>query len=385
MATLARLAGAAPAVAEHCRVLEIGCGDGGNLSAAAVYLPSASFVGFDLAAGAIEEGKRAAPPNVRLFEGDICAVGDLGKFDYVIAHGLYSWVPEPVKAALLTLIHDSLAPNGIGFLSFNALPGWKYRETLRDLALDRGRMLTSPADRVKTALALVDEIARGGKDAPGYLGLLAKHAESYAAHVREATPPDSPFAYYVFHDLLAETNDPYSLTEIESRLAAAQLRIICETPLRTKSLVELDARMSETELPFLQLLIRRDDSPSTEIQTANAGELFLWCDFAAAGPGAFRTSTGAVVRPPPGSGLAKAATCSPHFVRVRELDPDPRFAEQVLAGFLDGVFLLRSEPPVLPESLVAAPKRGVLTNAVHRSFRLSEPSIEVLRRLVFVR
>ena len=366
-------------------MLEIGCGDGGNLSAAAVYLPSAAFVGFDLAGGAIEQGKRDAPPNVRLFQGDICTVSELGSFDYVIAHGLYSWVPEPVKAALLALMHASLAPNGIGFLSLNALPGWKYRETLRDLALDRGRMLTTPAERVKTALSLVDEIARGGKDAPGYLGLLAKHAESYAKHVREATPPDSPFAYYVFHDLLADTNDPYSLTEIESRLSAANLRIICETPLRTKSLVDLDARMSETELPFLQLLVRRDDSSSTEIQPSSAGELFLWCDFVPAGPGAYRTSTGALVRPPPDSGLAKAAAHAPGFVRVRELDPDPRFAEQVFAGFLDGVFLLRSEAPTVPESLVVKPKRGVLTNAVHRSFRLNEPSTEMLRRLVFVR
>lgn len=378
MATLARLHGLSPVPAANARVLEIGCGDGGNMAAAAAYLPNATFVGFDLAKAAIAAGKAVAPANVALFVGDIVSVaGDprLGSFDYVIAHGICSWVPAPVREALLTSMRAALAPAGIGFLSFNAMPGWKYRASLRELMRDGTRSIADAGERTRAALGVVAEIARGGKDAPGYLGELAGHAAGYLDHVRAATPPDAAFSHYVFHDLLAETNDAFAYPEMESLLAAAGLRVITETPLLTRP---------RDEMPFLQLLIQRDDAPAALPMAAErAGELFLWCDFAPAGQGAWRTTTGAVVRPPPGSGLERAARLAPGFARVRDLDPDPRFAAQLLEGFREGVFVLRSEPPRLtPEvpayvrsradrALAASKPSEVLTSALHRSYRVN--------------
>lgn len=383
MATVAALAGLTPAGARRARVLEIGCGDGSNLSAMAAYLPEARFVGFDLAARAIEAGRRVAPPNVDLSVGDIAKVEARGAFDYVIAHGIYSWVP--VRDELLRLLRASLAPNGVGFLSFNAMPGWRYRGSLRELMRDATRNVSSPADQVRTALRVVEEIARGGRGAPGYLGALAEHAGEYLEHVAKATPPESPYSYYVFHDLLAETNDAFSYSEMESRLAAAGLRMISETPLRRRPL---------DEMPFLQLLIQRDDDPPpAPIDAERAGQLFLWADFTPAGGGAVRTSTGAVVTPPPGSSLARAAAHAPGFVKVRDLDPDPRFAAQVLEGFRDGVFVLRTEPPVLPRELPRyirerAEETHVLTSALHRSYRVESLELDAklrerLHRLAF--
>lgn len=386
MATLARLAGLQPAVAANARVLEIGCGDGGNLAAAAAYLPEARFVGFDLAAGAIASGRALAPANVELFVGDIVEVASdeasrprLGEFDYVIAHGICSWVPGPVREALLRLMRSCLAPAGIGFVSFNAMPGWRYRASLRELMRDGTRTLGEAGERVRAALGIVEEIARGGKGAPGYLGELAEHAAGYLEHVRAATPPDAPFSYYVFHDLLAETNDAFSCPEMESLLGSAGLRSVCETPLVTRP---------RDEMPFLQWLIQRDDAPiaASPMSAERAADLFLWCDFAPAGvggAGAWRTTTGAVVRPPPGSGLERAAALAPGFARVKDLDPDPRFAEQLLEGFREGVFVLRSEPPPLPSevpahvrsraarALAAGKASEVLTSALHRSYRVA--------------
>jgi SAM-dependent methyltransferase len=379
MATIAHLAGLPATPARRARVLEIGCGDGGNLGAMAAYLPEARFVGFDLAARAIEEGKKHAPPNVELSVGDIAKVHDLGEFDYVIAHGIYSWVP--VREELLRLMRTSLAPNGIGFLSFNAMPGWRYRGSLRELMRDRTRNIESPAEKVKTGLAVVDEIARGGAGAPGYLGALATHAHQYLEHVARATPPESPYSYYVFHDLLADINDAFSYSQMESALAATGLRIISETPL---------GRTPRDELPFLQVLIQRDDGPvPSGIESARAGELFLWADLAPL-PQGFGTSTGAVVRPPPESGLARAAAKAPGFVKVQDLDPDPRFAAQVLDGFREGVFVLRSEPPALPSELPdytrsRAARSLLMTSALHRSYRVVTADVprERLHRLAF--
>jgi len=363
MATIAMLHGLEPAAARNARVLEIGCGDGENIVAAATYLPEATFVGFDLAAAAIEAGNRVAGPNVRLFAGDILEQSGLGAFEYVIAHGLYSWVPPHVRVKLLALIRESLAPNGIAFLSMNALPRWEYRRALRELALDRVRDLTDPGARVRGALALVDEIAQGGKDTPGYFGRLAADAAAYRAHVEAATPPEAPFSRYVFHDLLADGNDPIALPDLEARLGAAGLRLIGDTPL------------SRGELPFRQVLVHRDDAPAARpIAAERVNELWLWADFTPSS-GGFKTSTGALVRPPPGSGLERATALAPGFVRVKDLG-DPALAPLLLDGFREGVFTLRSEPPPLHSRVAdhvrarAAAGRAILTNAIHRSFRV---------------
>lgn len=377
MATIAHLAGLEAAAARNARVLEIGCGDGGNLSAMAAYLPDAKFVGFDLATRAIEAGKAVAPSNVELFVGDISTVEGLGEFDYVIAHGIYSWVP--VREELLRLMRASLAPNGVGFLSFNAMPGWRYRASMRELMRDATRNITEPAERVGNALKVVQELARGGEGAPGYLGKLATDARAYLEHVEKATPPGAPYSHYVFHDLLADINDAFTYGEIEFALGKSGLRIISDTPLRSRS---------RDELPFLQILIQRDDglAPSP-IDASRASDLLLWADLAPVA-GGFRTSTGFMVRPTPDSGLAHAAAHTPGFVKIRDLDPDPRFAEQMLSGFRDGVFVLRSEAPVLPAELPAYVRgsRAVMTSGLHRSYRVdgSEVPREKFQRLAFL-
>src|SRR5262249_54013764 len=101
LATIARLFGMTPAAVENCRVLELGCGDGGNVIPMAYTLRGSEFVGVDLGARGIEKGRELAAAlslsNVRLECRDIFDSGDLGKFDYIVAHGVYSWVPSEVQ------------------------------------------------------------------------------------------------------------------------------------------------------------------------------------------------------------------------------------------------------------------------------------------------
>ena len=99
LAATAKLFGMTPAPLGDCRVLELGCASGGNLIPMAVQLPGSSFLGIDLSVRQIADGKAIVEQlqlrNIELRQMDITAVdSSLGKFDYIIAHGVYSWVPS---------------------------------------------------------------------------------------------------------------------------------------------------------------------------------------------------------------------------------------------------------------------------------------------------
>ena len=162
LAAIAQLFGLqAPAVAA-ARVLEIGCGAAGNLVPFAAIHPDAQVVGIDLSEVAIEQGRRllhaAGIENVELVVGDIAAVdvAALGQFDYIIAHGVYSWVPENVQDAMLSLTSRSLTPDGVAYISYNVYPGWKSKEIVRDAMLFATRDNRSPDQQVIDARGMVD-------------------------------------------------------------------------------------------------------------------------------------------------------------------------------------------------------------------------------------
>ena len=138
LAMLAILFGMEPPTVATCRVLEVGCGDGGNLIPMAFDNPGAQFVGVDSGAVAIEAGrqeiKELGLTNVRLEHMDIMEAGpDLGPFDYVIAHGFYSWVPEPVRVKFMALTKAMLAPQGVAYISYNVLPGGRIRQMFSEM------------------------------------------------------------------------------------------------------------------------------------------------------------------------------------------------------------------------------------------------------------
>ena len=123
-----------PPTVENCRVLELGCGDGNSLLAHAFNLPDAHFVGVDLAENHIQKAKKSVEElnlkNIEFHQTDVMKMSseDFGKFDYITAHGLFSWVPEFVREKILSLYHEMLAPNGVGYISFNAFPGAHQRQ-----------------------------------------------------------------------------------------------------------------------------------------------------------------------------------------------------------------------------------------------------------------
>ena len=97
-----------PAALDSCRVLELGCSSGGNLLPIAEVYPTSDFVGVDAAGVAINEGKKIVDvcglQNVNLRQADILDLGDdIGSFDYIICHGVFSWVPDQVRKRILQI------------------------------------------------------------------------------------------------------------------------------------------------------------------------------------------------------------------------------------------------------------------------------------------
>ena len=157
MAAAALWAGVAAPDVATARVLEIGCASGGHLIPLAAAWPNARFLGVDISPVQIAAGRdriaRAGLANIALDARSLHAIGaGDGAFDYIICHGLLSWVAEPLREALLRVVAERLAPNGIAMISFNVLPGWRLIQVARDslllhaqLEAERGRPLDGRA------------------------------------------------------------------------------------------------------------------------------------------------------------------------------------------------------------------------------------------------
>jgi SAM-dependent methyltransferase len=173
MAALAVLHGLTPPRPATARVLELGCGAGGNVLAIAAERPGVRALGVDLAARPVAAAQATARAagihNATFGVGDVRALGDVGEFDYVIAHGLYAWVPPDVREAVMAAIAERLSPDGIAFVSYNAHPGGQLARALRDAALWHVRDVEAPLERGARAAELFglleDARVSGGSDA----------------------------------------------------------------------------------------------------------------------------------------------------------------------------------------------------------------------------
>ncbi|MBU6271677.1 MAG: class I SAM-dependent methyltransferase [Betaproteobacteria bacterium] len=132
-----RCAGFDPATPiQGFRYAELGCGNGATLAMLAALHPDSSFLGIDLnpahIAAATALAQSAGLDNLMFLQADIaqaCAM-PWGAFDYITAHGVYAWVDAEVRDSLLRFIGRHLAPQGVAYVSYNALPGWSAKEPL---------------------------------------------------------------------------------------------------------------------------------------------------------------------------------------------------------------------------------------------------------------
>lgn len=213
----------APDVAT-ARVLEIGCATAGNLIPFAAMYPRAHAVGIDLSSRHVRQGRKRVQAlglsNVQLIEGDVARLDleRLGRFDYVICHGVYSWVPDHVQAAILAACRKSLTGRGIAYVSYNTYPGWKAKEIVRDAMLLGVGDAAEPADKVARARAMV-EFLQAVAAPESVLGLaLADHA----AMASESGD------YYLLHEELEVVNSPCYFREFAERARSHGLEYLAD-------------------------------------------------------------------------------------------------------------------------------------------------------------
>lgn len=226
LAAVALLLGLQTPPVATCRVLEVGCADGTNLLPMAASLPEARFTGCDLSAQAIARATQAAADlglaNVTLLHQDLRElVGADGTFDYIVAHGVYSWVPAPVREALLALAARRLAPNGVMFVSYNTYPGCHVRQAAWAILHAHVDALPTARERLDAARALCALLAQPGATQTG------NDAFIRAEFARLAAQTDSA----LYHDDLAVPNQPFWFHEFAAALAPHGLAWLGETKL----------------------------------------------------------------------------------------------------------------------------------------------------------
>jgi SAM-dependent methyltransferase len=224
LATVARLYGLAAPPVERCRVLELGCADGGNLLPMAATLPHGEFVGLDLSPRQVADAEAMARAlgltNVRLYAKSILDVDDSwGAFDYIICHGVYSWVPPEVQDKILDVCRRNLAPDGVAYVSYNTYPGWYARGAARDLMVFHTRRFDRPDEKVRQARAILDY----------FVQVMPQQDATYTRVLREEgdlirEQRDS----YVFHEHLEATNSAVYFHEFVARAAAKGLQYLGE-------------------------------------------------------------------------------------------------------------------------------------------------------------
>lgn len=202
LATLATLFGMNPPPTETCRLLELGCSSGGNIIPMAMGLPQGEFVGIDLAKSPISQGQSVIDTlglkNITLRQMDIMEVSsDFGKFDYIIVHGIFSWVTPVLQEKIMAICKDHLSPNGVAYVSYNTYPGSHMRDMVRGMMRFHAAQFDEPKEQISQAVSFVKFISEALPENK-YRVFLKDAVEELSKRRDES----------IYHDELSEINLP---------------------------------------------------------------------------------------------------------------------------------------------------------------------------------
>lgn len=243
LSTIATLFGLTPPDFRTARVLELGCAGGGNLFPLALLYPQASFLGMDLSHEQIAQAnvtkKALNLGNVEFLQQDILNFAPKDKaekFDYIIAHGVLSWVPPSVQEKLFVLCSEWLSPNGLAVISYNALPGWNAVRSLREMMLYHSNRFTNPAEKVQQSRLLLDFLSESVPESKaGYRAVI----EDERAILKGQS--DS----YMYHDHLEGMNTQFYFHEFAAKARAHGLDYVGDADLVTMHLGNLPPKALE--------------------------------------------------------------------------------------------------------------------------------------------
>ncbi|MDD2943280.1 MAG: class I SAM-dependent methyltransferase [bacterium] len=230
LSALGALFSLSPKLPSQANVLEVGCAEGRNLFPLAVRYPKAKFLGIDLSSKQIavaeDRRKKLDLDNISFLVQDVLSMESKDAFDFIIIHGLYSWVPEDARIPLLARAQSLLAPNGLIYVSYNTLPGWHFRNILRDFLLYATRNCISTDDRLRAARESLAIWSKAHSNP-----LTAGHQMIGTMLNSLNHLPD----WYIFHELLENHNNPLYFSRFVEEASAANLQYVCDAELATVS------------------------------------------------------------------------------------------------------------------------------------------------------
>jgi methyltransferase-like protein len=224
LATVAFLRGVQPAPINRCRVLELGCGVSSNLIGMAFQLPESEFIGLDLARRPIASGQAFVAElglrNISLHSMDLCeaTTEQFGRFDFIIAHGLYSWVPQYVRERILAICREMLNPQGVAYISYNAYPGNHLRDLVRGMMRFHTACFDDPAEKVGQARGLLKFLSESTPNPDNYVAAIRTQFERTLKYADEA----------FFHDDLSEVNQSFYIYEFIADAERHDLQFVGE-------------------------------------------------------------------------------------------------------------------------------------------------------------
>jgi methyltransferase-like protein/predicted O-methyltransferase YrrM len=230
IASLSLLHGIEPPALNQARILELGCGDGTNLLAAAQSLPQAKFWGIDISSSQLAQAQAVIDAtgldNVILQNLDLMVIdADFGKFDYIMVHGLFSWVPHEVQKQILDICRQNLSENGLACISYNVLPGWNMLKTVFDMLRYHQQRIDNNtiSHRIAEARGILKLAAELGTEQQSFYGNFLQER-----HQTISNQTDD----YLFHEYLEGMNNPMYFHEFMGLANKYELHYVAEVDFR---------------------------------------------------------------------------------------------------------------------------------------------------------
>lgn len=251
--TMGTLFGMNPVPLAKAKILELGCAAGGNLIPFACEFPKSECVGIDLSSVQVNEGQSTIDAlklkNIKLHNMSITDIDEsFGKFDYIIVHGVISWVPENVREKIFEICKKNLTPNGIAYISYNTLPGWNMVRSLRDMMLYHCAPFKSDKEKVDQARFLLQFMREATENANSPY---AKFLESEVKLLENQTD------YYLRHDHLEENNFQFYFHEFMQNARQNGLQYLSDAHVSSMYLGNLPKKAAE-KLSEIKEIVRTE-------------------------------------------------------------------------------------------------------------------------------
>jgi methyltransferase-like protein len=364
-------------------------------------LPASQFLGVELSAREVADGQATVDAlglkNVEIRQLDILGVTEqFGTFDYIIAHGVYSWVPDHVREKLLQVCRENLAPDGVAYVSYNTYPGWNFRGMVRDMMRYHSGDTVAPLERVARARGLLAFFAEYAPADNPYAGAFKAELELLGRH------SDS----YLFHEHLEDFNEPVYFHQFAERADRHGLQFLAEAefsamqaggfppeagkalagfthdPLRTEQYMDIlrNRRFRQSLLCRKEIALERNLAPQSIMgfEIASAAQPLS--------PGKFQMPNGATFASTDtliGSAFSHLSEIWPQSVSFEGLVtaagiPSPHIqtlAAQLLEGYARGFVVLRSRKAPF---VTAVSERPLVSALARHQARTGDPVVNQL-------